>query len=139
MRGIFIFVFIASGLLLTACKPDEPVCEPGTITYQKNASVILDRQKKLSPEPTPETENIEINGRLVSFDQVLHGPLCNNILRGKVYVACDIEIVEWNETPNFYDGCEFTVEPNAIVYVAAHNNEAFYNGCNSCHMTDEGE
>lgn len=116
-------------ILLAGCQPAEPVCPEGTITFAEAADVIA--QPAVEPSGP---EEVEIRGRLVSFDQVIHGPLCNNDLAGKVYIACDLEIAKWEEAPNFLDGCNFNVEEGSVIYVAAHNNTPYYKGCASCHV-----
>ena len=75
---------------------------------------------------------MEIAGRMVSVDKVVEGPLCNDTWRGTVYVTCNIQVYEWKEQPLFLKGCNLTIEPGTVVYVADHNNTAYYNGC-SCH------
>lgn len=132
-RATLIVLLLA--LFLTACQPAKPACTPDAISYQKSTTPF--------PEPTPAAgavlpEQVEINGKMMEFDQVIHGPLCNNTLSGKVYIACDIVIAEWKDKPNFLDGCNFVVEPGAVVYVAAHQNTAYYKGCASCHVTGNG-
>jgi hypothetical protein len=66
----------------------------------------------------------------------VHGSFCDDAWSGTVYVACDIEIPEWEEAPTFLDDCALSIEEGTVVYVAHHNNEAFYKGC-SCHSSEE--
>jgi len=80
---------------------------------------------------------VEVDGKSITFDQVIHGPLCNNDLSGKVYVACDLQIASWEEAPNFLDGCNFEVEEGTVIYVASHNNTPYYKGCVACHASSE--
>jgi hypothetical protein len=75
---------------------------------------------------------MEIGGRKVTVDQVVRGPLCNGDWRGTVYVACDVQVLAWEEQPTFLKDCDLTVAPNTVVYVAYHNDTPYYNGC-SCH------
>jgi hypothetical protein len=75
---------------------------------------------------------VEVNGKMILADKVVEGPLCNDLWRGEVYVGCDVQVAAWEEEPLFLKGCELTIEPGTVVYVAAHNNEAYYKGC-SCH------
>lgn len=81
---------------------------------------------------------VEIGGKQMLVDKVVSGPLCNDTWQGTVYVTCDVQVAKWNEDENpiFLKGCNFTVEPGTIVYVAAHNDAAYYNGC-SCHTGEE--
>jgi len=116
-------------IILAGCKPAEPACPAGTISFADAAELIA------LPAVTPSgPENIDIRGKLVTFDQVVHGPLCNTSLSGKVYVACDIQVAKWQDAPNFLDGCDFNVEEGSVIYVAAHNNTPYYKGCASCHV-----
>lgn len=116
-------------ILLAGCKPAEPVCPADAIQLVDAASLIA------LPAADPSgPEDIDIRGKLVTFGQVVHGPLCNNNLSGKVYIACDVQIAEWQDAPNFLDGCNFNVEDGSVIYVAAHNNTPYYKGCASCHV-----
>lgn len=116
-------------IILAGCQPAEPVCPEGSITLVDAAGLIAQPAAALSGP-----EEVEIRGKLVTFDQVIHGPLCNNDLSGKVYIACDLEIAKWQDAPNFLDGCDFKVEEGSVIYVAAHNNTPYYKGCASCHV-----
>lgn len=116
--------------LLSGCQPAEPVCPPGSIEFVDSAALIA----QPAPEIPAGPQDVEIRGKLVTFDQVVTGPLCNNDLAGKVYIACDLQIAEWEEVPNFLDGCSFNVAEGSVIYVAAHNNTAYYKGCASCHV-----
>ncbi len=119
-------------VLLSACMDARSLCTPGMITYQERANPFPSiTEKQLNPQ------QIEIKGKMKDFDHFVSGQLCNNNLEGLVYVGCDIEIYAWEDKSNFLDDCNFTIEPDAIIYVAAHNNTAYYKGCNSCHMSDE--
>jgi hypothetical protein len=121
-------------LLLTACRSEA--CPAGSITYFPDiASLPTADGGALLPIPAP--VEVEIGGRTIQVDRVIHGPLCTQALSGTVYVACDLQIVEWDheQAPTFLRDCDFTVEPGTVVYVAAHQETAYYQGC-SCH-TDE--
>lgn len=76
---------------------------------------------------------------MTEVDRVIHGPICNDTWRGIIYVACDVQVSEWDEEqgPFFLDYCDLTIEPGTIVYVAAHNDTAYFKGCSVCH-TNEG-
>ncbi len=73
-----------------------------------------------------------IGGKEIQVDKVVSGPLCNDTWRGTVYVTCDVQVYAWEETPTFLKDCNLQVEPDTVVYVADHNDTAYYNGC-SCH------
>ncbi|MBE0685660.1 MAG: hypothetical protein IH585_06640 [Anaerolineaceae bacterium] len=126
---IFTLIFLT---LLSACMDARSLCSPGMITYRDRTDPFPELT-----ETQPEPQQIEIKRKMMSFDQVVSGQLCNNHLEGLVYVGCDIEIYEWDDKSNFLNDCNFYVESNTIIYVAAHNNRAYYKGCDSCHMSEE--
>ena len=126
---IFTLIFLT---LLSACMDARSLCPPGMITYRERT----DPFSKLTVTQ-PEPQQIEIKRKMVNFDQVVTGQLCNNHLEGMIYVGCNIEIYAWEGKSNFLDECNFIVEPDAIIYVAAHNNSAYFKGCDSCHMSEE--
>lgn len=72
-------------------------------------------------------------------DKVVSGPLCNDTWRGTVYVTCDAQVAAWSDAkaPEFLKGCDLEVEPGTVVYVEAHYNTAYYEGC-SCHTGEIG-
>lgn len=126
---IFTLFFI---FLLSACMDARSLCTPGMINYRERSNPFPSiSEKQLNPQ------QIEIKGKLKNFDHLVSGQLCNNHLEGLVFVGCDIEIYAWEDKSNFLDNCDFTVAPDAIIHVAAHNNTAYYKGCNSCHMSGE--
>lgn len=130
------------GLLLifvsSACQPKAPVCAEGSISFftDKNNIPVATAMADASNNTGL---TVEINGKPKEFDQVIHGPLCNNQLSGKVYIACDIQINAWENSPNFLDGCQFKVSPGSEVYVAAHNNARYFQGCDYCHRSNHGQ
>lgn len=65
-------------------------------------------------------------------DQVVEGPLCNGSWSGTVYVTCNVLVYPWNEQPTFLKDCDLSIASDAVVYVAYHNDTAYYKGC-SCH------
>lgn len=133
MKSKFILILIIlSFVLLSGCMDARSFCEPGMIKHRDRS------------EPFPELSNqtlnpqqVEIRGKPLDFDHVVSGQLCNNELKGKVYIGCDIEIYSWDTKSTFLDDCDFNVASGSIIYVAAHNNTPYYKGCDSCHMTRE--
>jgi len=120
-------------LLLAACQAEiSPTCEAGTLTYQNRETPF---PVLAFPPAAAEMISMEINGKTIQFDQVIHGPLCNQNLSGTVYVACDVQIYKWEEKQNFLDDCDFKVADGTVIYVAVHNNTAYYNGCAACHVS----
>jgi hypothetical protein len=86
----------------------------------------------------PAPVEMEIGGRKILVDQVVEGPLCNGTWSGTVYVSCDVQVFVWEENPTFLKDCNLSIEPGTIVYVAYHNDTAYYNGC-SCHTGETPE
>lgn len=127
-----IIITLLSIFLLSACMDARSLCVPGEIQYRERSHPFPALE-----DQTPAPQQVEIKGKMLNFDHVVSGQLCNNHLEGIVYVGCEIEIYEWENASNFLDQCDFTVAPNTIIYVAAHNNTAYYKGCNSCHMSDQ--
>jgi hypothetical protein len=68
----------------------------------------------------------------MAVDQVISGALCNGDWSGTVYVACDVQVLAWEDQPTFLKDCDLSIEPGTVVYVAYHNDAPYYNGC-SCH------
>jgi len=132
--ALYILIFI--GLSLSACSRTRTVCLPVDKTSQPALQLpVLIGQP--SPVPgLPGLVEVEIQGRLVKVDKVVDYPLCNDNWSGVVYVSCDARVAEGeldeNANPLFLKGCDLEIAPNTVVYVAAHNDAAYYKGC-SCH------
>jgi hypothetical protein len=92
----------------------------------------LARARLATPFPYSTPAIVQLGGRQLVADRVVSGPLCNDTWRGTVYVGCDVRVPEWSDDPVFLKDCHLQVEPGTVVYVAAHNNSAYYQGC-SCH------
>lgn len=135
MKIFFSSFLILFTIFLTACQPPEPFCPEGSLTYLNAEMPIPTTEEQPASLPKSDSITIDLEGKMVQFDQVIHGPVCNNHLNGKVYIACDIQIPQWQDKPNFLDGCDFDVSPDAVVYVAAHNNAIYYQGCDFCHKS----
>jgi hypothetical protein len=129
---IFLFVFL---VLVTGCQEATPVCPPVTST-----PVYLSLSPDQMPTPTPAVGpfSVFMGRREVQVDKIVEGPLCNDTWRGAVYVKCNVQVYPWQEDPTFLKECQLNVEPNTVVYVAYHNNTAYYNGC-SCHTGETPE
>ena len=132
MRPSLSRLIVLLALLLSACQ--EEVCPPDSVEHVADA---VEFPVMASSPPSIAPTLVSIGGKEIEVDQVVHGPVCNDIWSGSVYVACDIQVAEWKdeEGPNFLDGCGLTVQPDTVVYVAYHNNAAYYNGCSSCHTS----
>lgn len=131
-RAILLFGLL---LLASACQAD--ICPPGSVTYVADPSLLPEATPPDAAEPPPTPTLMQIGRKTVEMDRVIHGPLCNDTWRGNVYVACDVQIAEWSQETGstFLDGCDLTIEPGTVVYVAAHNNAAYHKGCAACHAT----
>ena len=124
-------------LLLPACQHRGSGCSLSTGTHE-----YLTVSPGELPTPVHESSfspfSMEIGGRTMKVDKVVEGPLCNDNWSGIVYVACNVQIYQWTDQPIFLKGCNLTIEPGTVVYVAYHNDEAYYNGC-SCHTGETAE
>ncbi len=130
MKLKYLIFLTLSLILLTACASKNP-CPEGSVTYLDDASQFPPDN---SAEQIFEKVDMEIRGKTVTFDRVISGPVCNDTWEGTVYVACDLELVKWKIKPFFLtNGCNLEIKPDTVVYVAAHNNAAYYKGCISCH------
>ena len=116
--------------LVSACQPSAPACPPGSVTY-----LLADD----SPQMTTEQENsdpdgqlVEITGKEIWVDQLGQGMLCSGSWHGTVFIPCQVQVYAWEEEPLFLKNCDLSIAPGTVVYVEAHNNEPYYQGC-SCH------
>ena len=130
---ISLFIFIS--LWLAACVSD-PVCPTATDVARYLSPLDMEVLSESTPVSSSSPVDVEINGRLTTVDRVVTGPLCNDNWRGTVYVACDVQILQWAEEPLFLKDCNLSIEPGTVVYVASHNDAAYYNGC-SCHTGEQ--
>lgn len=130
MKRFLVPVVICFSLLLAACGS---VCPEGSITYvtgsQPNPSSDTARHTEFPQEIKLRTL---FGAKPITVDKVVHGSFCNDTWRGTVYVACDIEIPEWEDNPTFLKDCNLTIEEGTTVYVAQHNDAMYPQGC-SCH------
>jgi hypothetical protein len=117
-------------LFSAACERKAIVCPEGSITYLPNIQAL----PKLSSADNPAPVEVEVKGKKMKFDRLVEGPLCNINLSGKVYVACNVQLQEWDKegNPTFFKNCDFSVEPGSVIYVGPHNNAVFKKGC-ACH------
>ena len=134
--GVVILIF-AGGL--SACQRYNNVCPPieGAPKPRPSLSTLI-----ALPPPDPQAEPIQvvIGGKSITVDKLVDYPLCNDNWNGTVYVGCDVIVAEAridaDENPRFFEGCNLNIEPNTVVYVAAHNDAAYYKGC-SCHTGED--
>ena len=125
----FLLTLLLPVLLLSSCA-EKPAC-PSSDDGKQNLS-----QEDLASLDAPSAEmspvEVSINGRTLLVDRVVTGPLCTDQWQGTIYVSCDVQVMEWDETPLFLKDCNLSIAPGTVVYVAYHNDTAYYNGC-SCH------
>lgn len=118
---------------LAGCSRQSTVCAtdpPNLPVEQRQALSVQDGSEQAAIE-------IRVRNRPVRVDQIVHGSLCDAEWSGTVYVDCDVTVPEWDpeQAPTFFEGCDLTIEDNTVVYVAYHNDEAYYTGC-SCHFEE---
>jgi hypothetical protein len=133
-KTINAIILLALGL--AACQNRTTVCPPATGTPER-----LSVSPDLIPTSTPGSGGrmeVVINGRAMLVDKVIEGPLCNETWSGIVYVGCNVQVYPWVDQPTFLKDCDLKMEPGTVVYVAYHNNSAYYNGC-SCHISGTAE
>jgi hypothetical protein len=133
-----LFLLIITAVLLAACGGKTPACPDGSIIYIPALTPFPTSSPGDGNLSTSAQVSIQIKGKEMKVDRIIHGPLCNDNWNGKIYVACDVQVYEWLDKPTFLDGCSLNITPGTVVYVAAHNDSAYYNGCSACH-TSAGE
>ena len=133
--GLLIILLLAAG-----CDRQKTVCTPevGTPKPQLELADLL----LITPEPALSTSpvEVEIGGRMMKVDKLVNYPVCNDDWSGTVYMDCDAQVahVKVDEDGNlrFFEGCDLNIESGTVIYVAAHNDAAYYKGC-SCHTGED--
>ncbi len=120
---LFIMTFLSS------CSAKPVACPPVTGTSRY---LTIPPEQLPAVRPAPEPVNMKIGNISIMVNKVVSGPLCNDSWSGTVYVTCNVQVYQWEEKPTFLKNCELTIAPGTVVYVAYHNNTAYYQGC-SCH------
>ena len=133
LKSLLLLIFV---LLVSSCQSKNTVCTAERGVPQQISDQAQVPLRTAAPGPAPAPSIVTISGKQVMVDKVVQGPLCNDAWHGKVYVDCDIQIAAWEETPAFLSDCDLEIAPGTIVYVAAHNDAAYYKGC-SCHTAEE--
>jgi len=129
MKILFTIPVVITLVLLSACGSRPSACpEPtGGPHY-----LALPPEALPTPAPAGTPVPMRIGGKSVSVDKVVEGPLCNDDWRGTIYVTCNVQVYPWQDSPTFLKDCNLSIAPGSVVYVADHNDTAYYNGC-SCH------
>jgi hypothetical protein len=131
------FLLIPSSIIFffAACESKDTVC-PADGESPQPALQLVDLIDSTSPPSSFGPTQVEIQGKLMEVDKVVDYPLCNDEWSGTVYVSCEARVAEAeldaDANPLFLKGCDLDIAPNTVVYVAAHNDAAYYKGC-SCH------
>jgi len=110
-------------IFLAACGSS---CPPDKVTY-------LDPPYPSGKLNAPGNNKLmETKGKEILFDDIITGPVCNDTWSGMVYVTCDIQIPSWEKDPFFFEDCGLEIDQDAVIYVEAHRDKAYNEGC-SCH------
>jgi hypothetical protein len=131
---VFLLLLVMMSLLAVGCSRKSAVCatEPPNLPVEVRQAITASE----NPGDVIFPVEIEIRNRTVSVDKIVHGFVCDDQWSGTVYVDCDVEVPDYEviseEEANFFEGCDLQIEEGAVVYVAFHNDEAYYKGC-SCH------
>jgi len=136
MKNLIAPVFFVLSSLLAACQPQAPICSPVTGAPKRLTTWPTEASPGPGADLAPVPAIVNINGKSVSFDRIVKGPLCKATWQGLVYVSCEVQVHPWVDQPLFLKDCDLSIAPDTVVYVAAHNNAAYYNGC-SCHTGEE--
>jgi hypothetical protein len=132
-------LFLVTAFLISACQRQNNVCPPIEGT-PKPRPALADLIAMPAPEPQNGPVAVEIGDKIITVNKQVDYPLCNDEWSGIVYVSCDAQVAQAEsdeeENPLFLKGCNLKIEPGTIVYVAAHNNTAYYKGC-SCHTGED--
>ena len=129
MRTYLNYILLCSVLLLSACKAE---CPPERISYLDDVTLFPQITSAADLENDSSPTWIDIKGKETQVDRVITGPVCNDYWSGMVYVTCDIQIAAWQTDAFFFQYCDLDIEEDTVVYVEAHNDKAYYEGC-SCH------
>ena len=134
-RNSFLLLITFSVFFLAACERKNTVCPPSDATLQP-ALQLTELIEMTSPSSPSGPISVEIQGKQMEVDKLVDYPLCNDEWIGTVYVSCDARVadaeLDTDANPLFLKGCNLNIAPNTVVYVAAHNDAAYYKGC-SCH------
>lgn len=136
IRTCLLFLTLLPALFfLAGCGKPAPACPTPSGTP---VHLTLPPQELPSPTPGTAPVEVEIGGRNLTVDKVVEGPLCNDTWSGTVYVTCNVQVYAWQETPTFLKDCNLNIAEDTVVYVAYHNDSAYYKGC-SCHTGEIAE
>ena len=129
MPRLLFLIVISSALILSSCAEKQVCPTPGDDRQYLSQADLVSLE---APAADVSPAEVSVGGKMMTVNRVVSGPLCNDRWQGTVYVGCEVQVLEWSETPLFLKDCDLTIEPGTVVYVADHNDAAYYNGC-SCH------
>jgi hypothetical protein len=132
MKNLIFIMTAVTLFFVSACQKEEAACQSSTGTPRYMTAQPSGGSPTESINPLTAPVGMEIGGKIISVDKVVEGPLCNDTWSGTVYVTCNIQVFAWKELPTFLKNCNLNIAPGTVVYVADHNDAAYYNGC-SCH------
>lgn len=124
MRASIKLTLLVFPLLMASCMNSS--CPDGAVTY------LSPPYPAAQQEVIVQTRLVEIKGQEIPVDRVITGPVCNDTWNGTVYLTCDIQVPAWEEDPFFWRDCDLEITEGAVVYVEAHKNKEYTEGCN-CH------
>jgi hypothetical protein len=123
-------VIVMLAVLISACGAQ---CPEGTIEYYPDLSTLPSAPDTLTDGGLSTMDIRTLLGRkTIRVDEIVRGSICNDHWSGTVYVTCDLKLPAWDENPFFLEECPVSIEPGSTVYVEAHRDKAYYEGC-SCH------
>ncbi len=117
-------------LVLSGCQSEKPGC-PLVEATGNNLTILPESL----PTPTASSSTpieMKLKGRNIAVNKIVEGPLCNDTWSGIIYVTCNVQVYPWVDKPLFLKNCNLSIAPDTVVYVAYHNDSAYYKGC-SCH------
>jgi hypothetical protein len=132
LNKLLISMTCGLALLLVSCGAQ---CPEDSLTYLSIGEIS---QTRVDESSTADSTSREVRTFLglarksVAFDQIIEGEICGDTWRGTVYVTCNIAIPAWDANPFFLEECPVSIEPESVVYVEAHGDKAYNEGC-SCH------
>ena len=124
MRSTTKLILLAVPLLMASCMNSS--CPDGSVTYLSPPYPAALQEVSIQSQP------VEIKGQEILMDRVITGPVCNDTWSGTVYLTCDIQVPAWEKDPFFWQDCDLEITEGAVVYVEAHKNKEYTDGC-SCH------
>ncbi len=137
MRLFAAVILITLTVFASACQRKSTVCPEDSVSYFTDASSLPSISTPANSETIPTPALVEIKGRMTEVDRVIEGPICTDSWKGIVYVSCNIQLEEWDDAPLFFKDCPLVIEPQTKIFVASHNDTAYYKGC-SCHTGELG-